>query len=82
VNTDWYPFAACRGMPLAPFFPADRGLDPRAKAACLACTVRVECEETREATSSLGTWAGVGELARQTATRREQKQRRRAEVVR
>jgi hypothetical protein len=70
VNTDWYPSAACRGMPLAPFFPADRSLDPRAKAACLACTVTSECEETREATSSAGTGAGVGELARQAATRR------------
>jgi hypothetical protein len=56
-----------------PFFPADRGLDPRAKAACLACTVTSECEETREATGSTGTWAGVGETERESAKRRQRR---------
>jgi hypothetical protein len=55
----WRQDAACRGLPTGWFYPeVGNSADPRALAACAACTVRDECWADG-VNEQYGVWAGV-----------------------
>jgi WhiB family redox-sensing transcriptional regulator len=43
ANHDWLGDAACKGMPLAAFFPSTGLIAEETAAVCRACPVREEC---------------------------------------
>lgn len=60
----WMNDAACKGEPIATFFPRSRKDVKRAKALCARCPVRQKCAEyaSRDVTL-VGIWAGKERLA-------------------
>lgn len=65
----WYDRAACRGMPLAMFFPPGRidtrgregtrsGANDEARATCKGCPVRLPCAEAGR-DNQYGMWGGL-----------------------
>lgn len=58
-DLEWSQFAACRDLPLAPFF-VDRGSDAQlARNVCAACPVRAPClAEALAGGDDTGVWGG------------------------
>ena len=71
VSGRWVQRAACRGHPIARFFPKGGATVGAAKAVCAECVVRRECLDYALAEPQLqGVWGGTSEAERRALRRR------------
>lgn len=61
----WWPQAACLGLGVEAWFPADGRITPHVRRICIGCTVRTDCLlHALERPELQGVWGGTTELDR------------------
>ncbi|MDA8297410.1 MAG: WhiB family transcriptional regulator [Actinomycetota bacterium] len=69
----WRDRAACRGVPLAVFFPASEDDCDEAKAICAGCPARRPCLDDALKNGLQGVWGGTSERERRVLAREHRK---------
>ena len=65
VDPGWRTRAACRGLPVALFYPTNTFIRRRARAVCAVCAVQPEClEYALHLNERFGVWAGTTDKQR------------------
>lgn len=74
ADLSWMDRAACKGLPVAAFFPPSGGVTPATKAVCNACEVRAGClDYALERDERFGVWGGESEADRRRLKRNRQR---------